>query len=145
MELDLAHLERRGVRVTHEIAHQRAVVLHPLGPGAIGNPSRLDHGGVVSHVIHDPHEPVIENMERHAEDRIQRWNRCSVEDLRSAYRATACPTNHIGIVSIIRHGTFPSRGATSPAASPGAIALWCHSRCSAGRHAEVRRCSAICS
>ena len=53
VELDLAHLERRGVPVAHQIADQAGILLHPPGAAAIGDAGRLHDRGVVAHVVDD--------------------------------------------------------------------------------------------
>jgi hypothetical protein len=71
VELDLAHLERRRVRVPQQIPDEPAVLVHFLGAGAIRHPRRLHDRPVVSHVIDNPDEAVVEDRERHAENGVQ--------------------------------------------------------------------------
>jgi hypothetical protein len=62
--LDLAHLERRGVAVPHEIVDQPAILADLLGAAAVADPCRLHHRGVVAHVVDDADETVIEHRDR---------------------------------------------------------------------------------
>jgi hypothetical protein len=61
VQLDLAHLEGRGVPVPHQVADQALVGRHLLGALAVGHPCRLNHGGIVAHVVDHPDEPLIED------------------------------------------------------------------------------------
>ena len=61
VKLDLAHLERGGVPVAHQVADQSGILLYPLGAAAIGDPGRLHDGVVISHVVDDADEAVIED------------------------------------------------------------------------------------
>jgi hypothetical protein len=61
VELDLAHLERGGVPVAHEVADQALVVLDVLGAGAVGDAGGLDDGGIVAHVVDDADEAVVKH------------------------------------------------------------------------------------
>ena len=61
VQLDLAHLEGRRVPVAHEVADQPSVVRPAPGAASIRDARRLHDRAVVTHVIDDPHEPVIED------------------------------------------------------------------------------------
>jgi hypothetical protein len=63
VQLDLAHLEGRGVAVAQEVADKTAVLLHFLGPLAVRDPGRLHDGFVGAHIIDDAHEAVVEHLE----------------------------------------------------------------------------------
>ena len=54
-----------------EIPNQRAIFSHPLGARPVGDPGRLHDRVVVTHVVDNAHETVIEHLERLAEDGIQ--------------------------------------------------------------------------
>ena len=64
VEFDLAHLERGGVPVPHEVADQAFVVLHRFGAFAVGHAGGVGDCSVVAHVINDADEPVIEDLVR---------------------------------------------------------------------------------
>ena len=62
-ELDLGHLERRGVPVPHQVADQRAVVGDLARAFAVADARRLHHGLVVAHHVDQADEPVVEHGE----------------------------------------------------------------------------------
>jgi hypothetical protein len=64
MQLDLAHLEGRRMRVAQQVADQPAVVSRRLRPAAIADPRRLHDGRVVAHIVDHAHETVIEHRDR---------------------------------------------------------------------------------
>ena len=61
MELDRAHLERRGVPVAHQVANQAAVLADATGARAVGNPGRLHDRRIIPHVVDHPDEPVVQH------------------------------------------------------------------------------------
>ena len=69
--LDLAHLERRGVTVAHEVVDQPGVVASLARALAIRDASRLDHRRVVAHVIDDADEAVVKDRDRLEKDFLQ--------------------------------------------------------------------------
>jgi hypothetical protein len=71
VELDLAHLEGRGVVVAHEVADQAAVLVDALGARAIGDASRLHDGLVRPHVVHDADQAVVQHAEGFAQDGVE--------------------------------------------------------------------------
>jgi len=71
VQLDLAHLEGRGVAVAHEIADEAAVGADALGALAVGDPRGLHDRAVVAEVVDDPHEAVVEHRDRPVEDLLQ--------------------------------------------------------------------------
>src|SRR6516162_2644315 len=75
MILDLAHLERRGVTVTHQIVDESPVLADLSGPAAIGDSRRLNDSSVVTHVIDNADKTVIEHRQRLAKDLLQRRHR----------------------------------------------------------------------
>ena len=87
VQLDLAHLEGRGVPVAHQVVDQAAVVADLLGAAAVGDPRRLHDGGVVAHIVDDADEAVVEHRDRLVEQLLER-----------------------------RHGGAPRRGGSWPAA-----------------------------
>src|SRR5690625_1307029 len=72
VKLYLAHLEGRRMAMAHQVADQPAVFLHPLGASAVGDASRLDDRCIVTHVVDDANEAMIENRQRRVEDFLQR-------------------------------------------------------------------------
>lgn len=70
VELDLAHLERGGVPVAHEVADQALIVLDMFGAGAVGDAGGLHDGGVVAHVVDDADEAVVEDFVGDVEMRL---------------------------------------------------------------------------
>jgi hypothetical protein len=70
--LDLAHLERRGVPVAHQVVDQPAVLADLLGAAAVGDARRLHDGGVVAHVVDHPDEAVVEHRDRLVENLLER-------------------------------------------------------------------------
>jgi len=75
VKLDLAHLERRGVAVAHEIADQAPILAHLLGAAPVGDARRLHHGAVVAHVVHHADEPMVEHRKRQVQDLLHRRDR----------------------------------------------------------------------
>jgi hypothetical protein len=71
MELHLAHLERGGVAVPHEIPDEAAVVAHRFGALAVGNSGSLYDGIVVSHVVDKAYKPIVQYWKNLAEDIFQ--------------------------------------------------------------------------
>jgi hypothetical protein len=71
MELHLAHLERSGVAVPHEIPDQAAVVAHRFGALAVGNSGSLHDGIVISHVVDKAYKPIVQYWKGLAQDIIQ--------------------------------------------------------------------------
>ena len=63
MVFDLAHLERRGVAVPHQIVDQAAILADLLGAAAVGHARGLHHGGIVAHVIDHAHEAMVEHRQ----------------------------------------------------------------------------------
>ena len=63
VQLDRAHLERRGVPVAHQIADQPAILADPPGAAAVGDARGLNHGGVVAHVVDDADEAMVEDRD----------------------------------------------------------------------------------
>ena len=72
VELDLAHLEWRGVAVAHQVADQAGILLHPLGAAPVRNPRGLHDGGVVAHVVDDTNEAMIQHRDGLKQHRLQR-------------------------------------------------------------------------
>ena len=66
----------------HEIADQAPVLVDLPGSGAIGNAGGLHDGMIAAHVVHDADEPVVEHLERNAEDFIQSGNGRTIKMLR---------------------------------------------------------------
>ena len=62
VEFDLAHLERGGVPVAHEVADQALVIGDGFGAFAVGNAGGLADGGVVAHVVDDADKAVVEDF-----------------------------------------------------------------------------------
>ena len=63
VQLELAHLERRRVAVTHQVADEPAVAVHRARAFAVRHARRLDDGAVVAHVVDESDEPVIEAVD----------------------------------------------------------------------------------
>ena len=70
--LDLAHLERRGMAVAHQVADQAGVLGHPPRAAAIRHPRRLHDRRIVAHVVDHPDEAVIQHRNRLEQHRFQR-------------------------------------------------------------------------
>ena len=73
---DLAHLERRGVPVPHQVADQPGILADPARAAAVDDPRRLHDGRVVAHVVDDADEAVIEHRHgvvEHAPPAPARW------------------------------------------------------------------------
>ena len=62
--LDLAHLERGGVPVAHQVADQPGVLGDAAGSPPIGHPRRLHDRRIVAHVVDHPDEAVVEHWDR---------------------------------------------------------------------------------
>ena len=60
-ELDLRHLEWRGVGVPKEVADQLPVVAHLPGAFAVAHPSGLHHRPVVAHHVDQGHEAIVKD------------------------------------------------------------------------------------
>ncbi len=60
VQLDLAHLEGRGMPVAHQVADEAGVVAGGLRALAVGDAGGLHDGRVVAHVVDDPDQPVVE-------------------------------------------------------------------------------------
>jgi len=67
VEFDLAHLERGGVPVAHEVADQALVISDGFGAFAVGNAGGLADGGVVAHIVDDADKAVVEDFVRGVE------------------------------------------------------------------------------
>jgi hypothetical protein len=74
MELDLAHLERRGMAMAQQVVDKALVLAHLLGALAVGDARRLHDRGVVAHVVDDAHEAVVEHRDGLVENLLQRWH-----------------------------------------------------------------------
>src|SRR2546423_6236921 len=72
MELELAHLERRGVAVAHQVVDQSGVLADLLRARAVRHPRGLDDRGIVTHVVDDPDEPMVEDRDGLIEERLHR-------------------------------------------------------------------------
>ena len=72
VELDLAHLERCGVPVPHQVADQSFVVADRFRALAVGDPGRLHHGRVVPHVVDHADEAVVEHGQRLEQEGLHR-------------------------------------------------------------------------
>jgi hypothetical protein len=70
VHLYLAHLERRGVAVAHQVANQRPIFGHLFRPRAVRHPRRLHHRLVPAHYIHYPHEAVVQDGELYVQKRF---------------------------------------------------------------------------
>jgi hypothetical protein len=70
--LDLAHLERRRMAVSHQIVDEPLVLTDLAGAAAVGHAGRLHDRCVVAHVIDDADKSVIENGQRLVKDRFER-------------------------------------------------------------------------
>ena len=64
VELDLAHLERRGVRVAQQIVDEPGVIAALLGAFSVGDACGLYDRRVVAHVVDDADEAMIEDRDR---------------------------------------------------------------------------------
>ncbi len=80
--LDLAHLERRGVPMAHQVLDKPAVLADLLGALAVGDAGRLHDRRIVAHVIDYAHEAMIQHGRRLVEDRLQRRHRGAAGRLR---------------------------------------------------------------
>ena len=72
VQLQLAHLERRGVPHAHQVVDQPAIVADLLGAAPVRHARRLHDRGVIAHVVDHPHEPAIEHRERLIQDLLER-------------------------------------------------------------------------
>jgi hypothetical protein len=63
VKLKLAHLQRRGVAMSEQVANQAAIAAQPGGAASVRHPRRLDNRGIVAHVIDDPHEAMVEHRQ----------------------------------------------------------------------------------
>ena len=95
VELDLAHLERGRVRVAEEVTDESPVFVHALRALAVRDPRGLDDGGVVAHVVHEADEPIVEHLERLAQDGV------GGRDGR--------PRDWLGVWWLVAHGASPPR------------------------------------
>src|SRR5262245_48753298 len=86
MVLDLAHLERRGVAVPHEIVDQPAVLADLLGAAAVAHARGLHDGGIVAHVVDHSDEAVIEHRQDLEQDLLQGGSDRPQRGLRAAAR-----------------------------------------------------------
>ncbi len=68
VQLDLAHLKRGGVAVTHQVTDQPPILMHLLGALPIRDPRRLHHRVIISHVVDHPDEAVVQNGEGLSQD-----------------------------------------------------------------------------
>ena len=75
VQLDLAHLEGRGVPVAHEVADEAAVAPPPLAAAAVGDARRLHDGLVVAHVVDHADETVVEHRHGFEQELFQRRDR----------------------------------------------------------------------
>lgn len=71
VQLDLAHLERRGVMVAHQVANEPPVVAHLLSASAVRHPSSLNHRRIVAHDVNDTDEAMVEDGYTIAGDMVQ--------------------------------------------------------------------------
>jgi len=70
VELDLAHLERRGVLMAHEVVDEARVGADGPRARAIGHARGLDDRMVVAHVVDHPDEPLVEHRHRLIQQRL---------------------------------------------------------------------------
>jgi hypothetical protein len=74
VELDLAHFERRGVGMPHEVADQSRILSLRSSPSAVRHSGRLHYRIIIAHVVHDPNKSVIKDRELAAKNLIERGN-----------------------------------------------------------------------
>ena len=63
MQLQLAHLQRRGVMVPQQVANQSPVLVDLLRAPAVRHPRRLHDRMIVTHVIDQSDKAVVEHVE----------------------------------------------------------------------------------
>src|SRR5262245_14708364 len=68
--------------MTHEITNQSTVLVDPLRASAVGHTGRLDDRRVAAHVVDNPNEAVVQNMESSAKDRVELWRRGACQRFR---------------------------------------------------------------
>ena len=81
MELYFTHFEGSSVLMTHEIANQPLVLVDLPSSSTVGHSSGLHDGMIAAHVVHDPDEPVVYNVERNTKYFIQFGNGRAVKML----------------------------------------------------------------
>jgi hypothetical protein len=74
VQLDLAHLEWRGVPVSKQVPDQSTVLVYGARSAAVGNSGRLNNGSVCSEIVDNPHETIVEAGEAFAKDRVKAIN-----------------------------------------------------------------------
>ena len=72
VQLQLAHLERRGVPHAHQVIDQAAIGADLPGAAAIGDARGLHDRGIVAHVVDHAHEAAIEHRQGLVEDLLER-------------------------------------------------------------------------
>ena len=80
VQFDLAHLERRGVAMPHEIADQVFIVARAARACPVGHAGRLHDRRVVAHIVDDADKPAVKDPERFAENTFQRRDRRATRD-----------------------------------------------------------------
>ena len=68
----LRHLERGRVAVPHEVSDEATIFRRFPGTLPVRDTRGLHHGGVVAHVVHHAHEPVVEARNRFEQHGFQR-------------------------------------------------------------------------
>ena len=61
--------------MAHQVADQAGIILHSLGPPTVGDAGRLHDRVVVTHIVDDAHESVVQNLMRIVEVRLHARNR----------------------------------------------------------------------
>jgi hypothetical protein len=69
-KLHLAHLEGRGVPVTHQVAQQAAVVVELPGARAVADPRGLDDVLIRTHVVERLNEAEVQDRDLLTQERL---------------------------------------------------------------------------
>jgi hypothetical protein len=73
VELDLVHLERGGMAMTHQIIDEPLILADPPRAAPVGDAGGLHDRRIIAHVVDDPNEAVIEHRQRFIKNLFKRW------------------------------------------------------------------------
>ena len=119
MILDLAHLKRRGMTMAHEIADKAAVFAQPASATPIRDAGGLYHRRIITHVVDDPNEAVVEDRDGLVEDLLKRRSNHPPRRLRfRSQRVDLCllvaVNRHVALACSPTHSTTRPRAGTKP-------------------------------
>ena len=61
MQFDFTHLERRRMPVAHQVTNKARIILHGFCPLTVADSRSLADGGIIPHIVDNPHKPMIQN------------------------------------------------------------------------------------